>query len=152
MVILSGAASCLPIAHVRARWLYWNAFSEVFRHRRRGAINFAGCDELFATRDGGAFRGTISRKRRSRGGIGAEPRYQSKLQIPSNTMARKQAKGGPPAVNASGRWRDCARWSSVERINLIYLSFIRPSARATKRQAERLGLRELFSKIVIYEE
>jgi len=62
------------IAYVRARWLYWDAFSEAFRHRHCGVINFAGCDELFATRDGGGFRGTISRKRRSpiRGiGVGA---------------------------------------------------------------------------------
>lgn len=40
-------------------------------------------------------------------------------------MARME--GGPPAVNARAREGDCARWPSVERINLIYLPFIRPS-------------------------
>jgi len=54
-------------------------------------------DELFAARDGGAFRATISRKRRSRG-IGVGPRYQSKLQIPSNNGASEEE--GPPTVNA----------------------------------------------------
>lgn len=124
MVILFDTASCLPIAHVRARWLYWNAFSEVFHHRHRGAINFVRTATNYLRRAMAArFAGRFLESVACEGSV-PSPGINLNYKF-HRTMAR--AKGGPTAVNASGRGGDCARWSSVERINLIYLSFIRPS-------------------------
>jgi len=68
------------------------------------------------------FAGRVSRKRRSRG-IGVGPRYQSKLQIPSNNGASEGR-----TVNAGTRRGGIALAAPLaESINLIYLPFIRPS-------------------------
>jgi hypothetical protein len=122
-------------------------------HKFRGLRRIICGGAMAATGSAGRFLESVASlacpRDRSRGpGINLNYKFH-------RTMARTE--GGPPAVNASGREGDCARWPSVERINLIYLPFIRPSVappdvgRRCHLTPERLGLCELFRRTVIYE-